>query len=167
MTTTVSPEQLSSLVRSMVAAAIAPLASQIAAIGTGRGTSMLFLGPTTGTVWTNMPAASTLLLGSMASIRPIDLSQYTQVRLVVSTIVAGPTGAKMRLAYSATEPTDINDVASIPATDTEVEDATVTTSSGWQAIPTEARADVYLAIIGSGGDGAIDPSFGVIEAQFR
>jgi len=30
-----------------------------------------------------------------------------------------------------------------------------------------AKADVFVAIVGSGGDGALDPVFGQIVAQFR
>jgi len=39
--------------------------------------------------------------------------------------------------------------------------------SNWIDLAAGAKADVFLAIAGSGGDGVLDPLFGRISAQFK
>ena len=52
-----------------------------------------------------------------------------------------------------------------PATPLNVTNTVV--SSAWINLVAGAKADVFIGLIGSGGDGALDPAFGSIVAQFR
>ena len=45
--------------------------------------------------------------------------------------------------------------------------ASTAVESAWVNLGTLAKADVYVAIVGQGGDGALDPTFGFVEVQFR
>ncbi len=39
--------------------------------------------------------------------------------------------------------------------------------SGWVTLAAGAKADVYIRIVGIGGDGVVDPTFGTIIVQYR
>lgn len=121
--------------------------------------------------WTDMPSAATLLGGHHRHIAKADLTGYTQCRLHVNKMgTAGASGSKLILRYgtsfgttaaSFTTDAGTSEVScAINATDTFV-------SSSWIDLASGAKADVFLAIVGSGGDGAIDPQYGAIRAEFR
>lgn len=121
--------------------------------------------------WTNMPSADTLLNGSHRHVLRVDLTNFTQVRLVVNKqSVAGGATSKIRLGFAATFQTTPAGYAAIgtsevAASPLNVQNAIV--ASAWIDLVAGAKADVFLALIGSGGDGALDPTFGSIVAQFK
>lgn len=121
--------------------------------------------------WTSMPAAATLLAGHHRHVARANLASFTQVRLHVNKMgTAGVAGSKMILRYSGsfgtTAATYTADVGTsevscaIDATDTFV-------SSAWIDLAEGAKADVFLAIVGTGGNGATTPQYGTIQAEFR
>lgn len=120
--------------------------------------------------WTNMPLAAALLGDHHRHVARADLTGYSQTRLLVNKMgTAGVAGAKFilryRISYSTTA-ADYSDAGvseiscAIDATDTYV-------SSSWIDLVAASKADVWLAIIGTGGDGAVDPQYGSIRAEFR
>lgn len=116
-------------------------------------------------VWTNMPAAATILYGANSSTykRRIDLTYATQVRLHIDVAAAGVAGAKLYLRYS-TDNSSFTDMTSASCT---FGASTGVFTSGWQNLDTNVKGDVWVQVWGSGGDGAADPRFFTINAEFR
>lgn len=120
--------------------------------------------------WASMPAAATLLNGHHRHVLRANLTGFSQVRLHVNKMgTAGFAGSKLILRYAtafATSAGSYSDVGTsevscaIDATDTYV-------SSSWINLATLAKADVFLAIVGSGGNGATSPQYGSITAEVR
>jgi hypothetical protein len=128
-------------------------------------------GPSSLYRWVNMPATGTLLFGGGHHIVRADLTSYEQVRLLVNKqATAGNAGSKLSLYYkTGSYSTVLLNYAIIGTSAVEVAIDTTNDllNSGWIDLAAGAKADALLAIIGSGGDGAIDPEFGAIHAQFR
>jgi len=119
-------------------------------------------------VYSNMPAAESFLFNSPRHITLADLSGMNSVRMLVNKQnIAGNTGSKLTLKYSETyseNPSDYTDIGLTPVSvDINVE-STFLQSSWVQIIA--PQNDVFLAIIGSGGDGIISPHFGHISVNF-
>lgn len=121
--------------------------------------------------WSAMPAAATLLNGHHRHISRAVLTGFSQARLHVNKMgTAGFAGAKWILRYSTvygttaatfTADAGTTEIAcAIDATDTFV-------SSSWTNLAALAKADVFLAIVGSGGNGVITPQYGGCYAEFR
>jgi hypothetical protein len=130
-----------------------------------------FQGSSTGQItWASMPSALTMYAGVTYGIRQADLRNFTQARLVHRRgTTAGATGSKIIVRYrtgaASDTPTDYSDFStelSVPLTGTNAN-----VDSGWIDLPAAAKADVFLALLGSGGNGTASPTFGVIELQFR
>ncbi len=121
-------------------------------------------------VWTNMPSAAALFLGNAAYIQKADLTNYTECRLLVNkTGVAAQAAAILELEYSTTY---TQTAASYSQIGTTAASVTVNVQnqyldSGWISLASGAKADVFLTIIGVGGNGTLDPAFGHIIAEFR
>jgi len=120
--------------------------------------------------WTNMPAADALFAGSHRHVVKVDLSGFTQVRLIVNKqATAGAANAALRLRYStsfSTSPASYSAIGSQEA-QVAVNVANTVLDSGWVSLVAGAQADVFVAIVGSGGDGVLDPAFGNISVQFK
>ena len=122
--------------------------------------------------WTNMPAADTLLFGSHRHVALFDVDMLSRARLKVNKqATAGASGAVLTLRYSPTFSTNVASYKDIGVTPVQVaiNVANAFLDSGWIDLADEVRGydDVYLAIVGSGGDGAVDPTFGFIGASFH
>lgn len=122
-------------------------------------------------VWTNQPAAVDFLCGSFRNVIKADVAGFTHVRLVgVKRTVAANAGAKLYLRYHTSFTTTAATYAAIGVSSTDCEVAIDVTDSyldsGWVELISGARADVFLALVGDGGDGVIDPQFGNLSAQF-
>lgn len=114
-----------------------------------------------GFVWTNMPAALTELGGVDFRIKA-DLTGFTEVRFVSR--IAGGTflaGMTMKVQYST------NESAWSDLTPTVATDSAGTKVSAWTAIPAPAQADVFLRVVGAGGNGAQDPRVGTQLIQVK
>jgi hypothetical protein len=118
------------------------------------------------TTWNAMPAALTNFLGGTTPGIKVDLTNYTEARLVVRQASAGAASAELRMQYSTDESTwAYLDGATGPS----VEAATANTSkvSGWVTLEAGARADVWLRLAGINGDGVANPSFQNISLHVR
>lgn len=120
--------------------------------------------------WTNMPSAVTFLFGSHRHVHRVDLSGCTQCRLVVNKqATAGAAASKLILRYRTAFSTTAGDYSNIGTSEVSVAVNVQNNciASSWVNLAAGAIADVYVAVVGSGGDGALDPQFGNISAQFR
>ncbi len=117
--------------------------------------------------FTNMPAAETFLFNSHRHITLTNTEGITKVRLkVAKQATAGVAGSKLILRYSPTFSTTVSDYRDIGVTEVSVAINTTNAhlDSGWIEInPDTHDGDVYLAVIGSGGNGTTDPQFGHIS----
>lgn len=126
----------------------------------------------TGAPWSAMPSAHTLAFNNIATVRRIDLTQYTQCRLKVVQSAAAASGAKLRLRYATSSSTSASGYSAIGSGATEV-DVSLSTStnqfleSSWFDLESAAKANVYVACTGISGNGATSPSFFSIDAEFR
>lgn len=119
---------------------------------------------------TSMPAALTLLAGSARHIKRVDLSGCRQVRFFLAMQgVAGSAGSKMLLRYFGSYSGTASDYLDIGTSEVSVAMTSTATlvATSWIDLAAGARADVYLAVITSGGNGATSPQVGLIEGQFR
>jgi len=118
--------------------------------------------------WTNQPVGETFLLGSNRHVTKVDLTDYTEVRLVVRVLgVAANSGATMQLKFRTSFSTGVFGYSTFANTAVSIDATNTITDSGWVSMPSVARADVFVAPAGLGGDGAIDPEFGSVAAHFR
>lgn len=120
--------------------------------------------------WTNMPTAVTFFSGSHRYATKVDLSDYTQCRLIVNKqSTAGAAAAVVRLRYITAFSTTVGSWLTIGASEVQVAVNVQNTvlDSGWINLVAGAQADVFITLDGSGGDGVLDPAFGNISAQFR
>jgi hypothetical protein len=120
--------------------------------------------------WTNMPLALTFWSGSYRHITKVDLTNYTQVRLVVNKqATAGDTASKLILRYLDSFNTAAGNYLDIGLSEVSVAVNTTNTvlASNWINLVAGAKADIFLSLIGSGGNGVLDPAFGQISAQFK
>jgi hypothetical protein len=116
--------------------------------------------------WANMPAALTEFGGGNFRCRTLaDLSLYTQFRLLVTVTTVGSANAQIRAQYSTDGASwsyldgATNPVAAINTTGFKITD--------WLTLDGTARAEVYLRLVGIGGNGSADPRFGILTLQFR
>lgn len=127
--------------------------------------------------WTSMPAAATIWLGSSRwnQISKVDLTNYTQARImfVLGTSGAGLSAAKLIARYAtALSATPVvgdfsNDVGTSEISATFTTGGNTVLLSSWVNLAAGAKADVFLCIVGSGGDGATSPTFGSVHLQVR
>lgn len=124
-------------------------------------------------VWTNMPAALSFLFSTASvgkEIQKVDLTNFTQCRLLVNKQgTAGVAGSKLILRYRTAFNQTVANYSDIGTSEVSVavnvQNAFLDT--GWINIVAGAKADVFIAVLGSGGDGALDPAFGPIVAEFK
>jgi biotin transporter BioY len=119
-----------------------------------------------------MPAAATLLFGDASHITLIDLSGFTSIRLLVNKRqTAGNAGATLTAMYSAIYSVTASDYIDIGVTPVQVVIDTAGTflDSGWIDIDRTAgiSSEIFMAIIGAGGNGVIDPGFGSITVALQ
>ncbi len=123
----------------------------------------------TSMTFTTQPTAEQFLLNSARHVTKVDLSWYTQVRLVGRLLIAStsPFGPRLRLRYSTTFQSAIGSYSGIGTTvAVNLRDLGVN-ASAWIDLERPARADVFLAISQLGGDGASSPVGGHLMAEFR
>jgi len=119
---------------------------------------------------TDMASALSWIKGNVMVIKK-DLTNFTQCRLTVyQASGSAASGSKIILRYRTTYSgtvTDYSDIGSSEvstAFNTAGNDALATS---WINLVAGAKADVYLAVMCSGGDGAADPSLRIISADFK
>lgn len=114
------------------------------------------------TAWTNMPAVLTEFRAILNTRTKLDLTNATYSRITVRVGVAPAANAKIKVQYSADETTwyDFCSVT-MPAT------ANLTNVGAWTAVNAGAKADVFIRLVGIDGNGAADPTFGLITLQIK
>jgi hypothetical protein len=120
--------------------------------------------------WTNMPAAATLFAGSHRHVIRADLTNMGSARLIVNKqATAGAAASVIELRYATSFSTSVGAYLQIGSSVVQCAVNTTNTvaTSAWVTLTAAAKADVFLALVGTGGDGALDPTFGSIVAQFK
>ena len=125
-------------------------------------------------VWTNMPVALSFWLSSASvakGVLRVDLTGYTQVRLRVNKQgTAGAAASKLILRYKVSPFTQaVANYSDIGSSEVSVAVNVTNTylETAWINLVAGAKADVFVALLGSGGDGALDPAFGYVHAEFK
>lgn len=120
--------------------------------------------------YTSMSAAVSFLNGDYRTKTKLDLTNFTQCRIVIQMRgTAGAAGSKLIARYRTTDSTtasDFSDIGTSEVSATIDANNTITTSS-WINLASGAKADVFVVVVGSGGDGATSPTIGSIHLQFR
>ncbi len=125
-----------------------------------------FLASGSNTTWNNQPSAVTELFGLTRYRAMIDLSRATRVRASVMVMVAGFAGSTIHFEYSldAGSTWDYLDGVSGPVS---AIDALGLATSAWVAVDAPALADVLIRPAGAGGNGIVDPSFGLLALEIE
>lgn len=121
----------------------------------------------------NQAQAEQFINNNNANVTKANLAQYTQVRMTVRVPTASASVNTpiiyLRYATALSSPpatTDFSNV--IGATEVKVSLAAIGFfDTGWVNLVTGAKADVFLSVLSSGGDGAADPQVQELRAQFR
>lgn len=120
---------------------------------------------------TNQAQAEQFLGNSNRNISKVDLTNFTQVRLVtrIVTVSASVNSPKIYVKYKTSFDTTIGNYSAIGASAVECSMFTGATfcDSGWINLVAGAKADVFIAIAMSGGDAAADPALGNTTVQFK
>lgn len=122
--------------------------------------------------FSGMPAADTFLFNSPRHILLADVSGMTYVRFKVNKQgTAGVVGSKLTLRYSPVYSKTVSDYVDLGVTEVSVPvDVTNTyVMSDWIELKQEAVGceDIFLAVVGNGGDGTVNPLFGNISVSFN
>jgi hypothetical protein len=149
-------------------------AGALTATGGGGGVSQMIVplvSDGAGITWTNMPSAVTFFGGSHRFATKINLTDYTQVRLIVNKQgTAGAAASIVRLRYRTAFDATVSNwlqIGESASVQVAVNVTNTVLDSGWINLATGAKADVFVVLDGSGGDGVLDPVFGSLVAQFR
>jgi len=115
----------------------------------------------------NMPNEKSFLFNSSRHIAATYLTGITYARLLVNKqSVAGCSGSKLSLKYGTVFSNDPLDYIDLGVTPIEVNIDVENTFLKTDWIQLVTQEDVFLAIVGSGGDGVITPGFGNISLEF-
>jgi len=115
-------------------------------------------GAAPGIVWTNMPAGLTTWLHTTSGALTgdatfiTDLTEYTECRLFTSVQGNTNAGSSLTVEYSL-DNSSWGTLVSAGLSSNSAAD------SGWTSIPTSANTFNYIRLVGSGGNGVLDPRF--------
>lgn len=116
--------------------------------------------------WTSMPAALTEFNSQTRTRTKVDLALFTEARMVGNVIAAGVAGAELRVQYSTDQSSwAYLDGSAGPAL--LLTNGSVLVVGGWVTLAAPAKADVFLRLVGIGGNGATSPTFTNVGVQFR
>lgn len=113
--------------------------------------------------WTNQPAALTELAGTRVR---IDLSLASQARFTLNLTVAGVAAAVLALQFSTNAGTTWAYLDGVSGPSVNI-GTTGARESTWVDLTAAAKADVLIRIVGQGGNGTLDPAFGLTLLQVR
>lgn len=113
--------------------------------------------------WTNMPAAVARLNQSIVA---LDLTFAQQIRFVTNVVVAGFSTARVGAQYSLDGSTNWRffDGATGPNV---LISTTGPKQSSWANLEDAAKGPVFISVGGQGGNGTIDPQFGLTFLEVR
>lgn len=120
---------------------------------------------TTNLTWTSMPSALTELGGSTRHRTKYDLSNASTARVVVNVMLAGAANAVICVQYSTDQTTwnylDNGTEPCAPINSTGVR------TSAFVNLAAAAKADVFLRVVGRGGNGWTSPQLGQVSLQIK
>lgn len=119
---------------------------------------------------TNQANAEQFLGNSNRNITKIDLTNFSQARLVAR-VVTGSASANTPRIYLQYH----TSFTTTAATYSDIGESAINCSltnaglidSGWINLVAGAQADIFLTVLQNGGDAAADPALGIVEAHFR
>ena len=122
--------------------------------------------------WNNMPAAFTEFDGNTNHRHMIDLTDMTEWRWIqVIVDSAGANTCELGAQYSTDGGTTWrgldNGIVDSMNTNTISCDNAGSFVLAWTPLNITAQTDVWLRLVGQGGNGALDPDFGTTQLQFR
>ncbi len=124
-------------------------------------------------MWINMPLADGFFMNSIGYTQFIDLTNYTGVQLCINKTITAGVGSSaatsmLQLKYLGHFNTTVTNYLPLDSSNTRsrINFQNTYINSGWKPIVAGARSGVFVTLMGSGGDGAVDPSFGMITAYF-
>lgn len=123
-----------------------------------------------GLTLTNMALALAFLGGSHRYAIKADLTNFTQCRLIVNKQgTAGAAASKIILRYRTAFSVTTTDWLDIGTSEVNcaINSQNTVVASSWINIAALAKADVFVTVLCSGGDGALDPVIGNVVAQFK
>lgn len=106
--------------------------------------------------WTNMPAAVT---GAQGTQTKIPMYNVAFARLTAHVITQGAASAVL-IAQVSLDASAWSSGPQVPINTTGLQVSSLT------VVPAQFQTDCFVRIAGSGGDGAIDPQFGLVTVQF-
>lgn len=122
--------------------------------------------------WSNMPDTLQFFDSSSAFVTRADLSTFNEVRLIVNRQgTAGAANSKLILRYQTTggAPFTQGSYSDIGVTEVSLNVSATNNllATSWIQMASGAMSDVWVALLGIGGDNSADPVFGNIYAEFR
>ena len=140
----------------------------VAAAAAGR-TVTLWTNPAE-TPWASQPAALTEMRGQTLTRTKVDLTGYTQARVTLAVgATAGNAGSTIAVQYATDGDTQSAwvylDGASGPAAPSST--AGKGAASGWVNLAAAAKGDVWLRVVGVGGNGTISPIYGTVTLHLK
>lgn len=122
------------------------------------------------TTWASQPAALTEMRGLTTDRTKVDLASYTQARVTVAVgATAGNAGSTIAVQYATDGDTQAAwaylDGASGPAAASST--ASKGAASGWVTLAAAAKGDVWLRVVGVGGNGTISPIYGNVTLHLK
>lgn len=119
---------------------------------------------------TNQANAEQFLGNSDRNIKKIDLSNFTQVRLLAR-VVTGSASANTPRIYAEYHTSFTTTVGTYSGIGSSAVNCSLTSTglidSGWINLVAGAKADVFVTILMNGGDAAADPALGQVALQFK
>jgi hypothetical protein len=117
-------------------------------------------------VWTNQPSAVTELFGLDYLRTKGDLTNDSQVRLLVNVITAGAGATTELRGQYSTDQSAWNYLDGGTGPGVAINTAGLKVSA-WVNLAAGAKSDVFLRLVGINGDAVADPSFGTAELQVK
>lgn|SRR3990167_5142128 len=111
--------------------------------------------------WTNMPSILTEFLGTVHRRMKFSFIDVDFIRLVARISTAGFAGSLIFAQYSTDESIWNTLTSSIAI------DSTGTKVTSFNVMPVSAKGDVFIRLVGQGGNGTIDPIIGSVSLEFR
>ena len=119
---------------------------------------------------TNQANSEQFLAYSNRNIIKVDLTDYTEVRLVAR-VVTGSVSVNSPRIYAEYHTSYTTTVGTYSDIGTSVVSCSLATAgyvdSGWVALAAGAQADVFVTVLQNGGNGAADPAVAQVSLQFR
>ena len=118
-------------------------------------------------IWTNMPQAVTEFFGSTWARNQFNLTYFTSARMVATMAVAASLNAYLFAQVSSDTLLTWGGLGSATTSPSVfIDSAAFLRTGNWVALAAGRRGDMYIRVMGSGGDSAIDPQFGHVGIQF-